>query len=59
MEPGTLSWRRLRGKYELSIEQLASHPLEDELGLTTDQTVRLAFVSEFGFRMDSGVVRWP
>jgi hypothetical protein len=57
--PGTLRWRRLRGTYELSIEQLASHPLEDELGLTSGQTVRLAFVSEFGFRMDPGVVRWP
>ena len=23
------------------------------------ETIRLAFVSEFGFRMDPGVVRWP
>jgi uncharacterized protein with NAD-binding domain and iron-sulfur cluster len=57
--PGSLRWRRLRGSYELSVERLASHPLEDELGLAGQQTVRLAFAAEFGFRMESGVVRWP
>jgi hypothetical protein len=57
--PGTLRWRKLRGTYDLSIMSLASHPLEQELGLTLEQTVRHAFAAEFGFRMESGVVRWP
>jgi uncharacterized protein with NAD-binding domain and iron-sulfur cluster len=57
--PGSLRWRRLRGSYELSVERLASHPLEDELGLAGEQTVRLAFAAEFGFHMEAGVVRWP
>ena len=57
--PGSLRWRRLRGSYELSVEPLASHPLEAELGLAGQQTVRLAFAAEFGFRMEAGVVRWP
>ena len=57
--PGSLRWRRLRGSYELSVERLASHPLEEELGLSGQQTVRLAFAAEFGFRMEPGVVRWP
>ena len=55
--PGSLRWRRLRGSYELSVERLASHPLEAELGLAGEQTVRLAFAAEFGFRMESGVVQ--
>ena len=57
--PGSLRWRRLRGTYELSLRSLASHPLEGELGLEPEQTIRLAFAAEFGFRMDPGVVRWP
>jgi uncharacterized protein with NAD-binding domain and iron-sulfur cluster len=57
--PGSLRWRRLRGSYELSVTPLASHPLEDELGLASEQTIRRAFVAEFGFRMEPGVVRWP
>jgi uncharacterized protein with NAD-binding domain and iron-sulfur cluster len=57
--PGSLRWRRLRGSYDVSITSLASHPLEDELGLVPEQTVRRAFVAEFGFRMETGVVRWP
>jgi hypothetical protein len=57
--PGSLRWRRLRGAYDLSVAQLASHPLQDELGLAPEQTIRWAFVSEFGFRMEPGVVRWP
>ena len=57
--PGSLRWRRLRGTYALSVRSLASHPLEDELGLLPEQTIRLAFAAEFGFRMDPGVVRWP
>lgn len=57
--PGSLRWRRLRGSYEVSIDQLATHPLGDELGLAPNQSVRLAFAAEFGFRMDPGVVRWP
>jgi uncharacterized protein with NAD-binding domain and iron-sulfur cluster len=56
---GSLRWRRLRGSYELSVESLASHPLEDELGLVGEQTVKRAFVAEFGFRMEPGTVRWP
>jgi hypothetical protein len=56
---GSLRWRRLRGSYDVSLAQLASHPVEDELGLATEQTVRLAFAAEFGFRMEPGVVRWP
>jgi uncharacterized protein with NAD-binding domain and iron-sulfur cluster len=59
VSPGSLRWRRLRASYELSVNQLASHPLADELGLAPKQTVRLAFVAEFGFRMEPGVVRWP
>jgi hypothetical protein len=59
VSPGSLRWRRLRGAYDLSVAQLASHPLEDELGLGPEQTVRLAFVAEFGFRMQPGQVRWP
>ena len=59
VSPGSLRWRRLRGSYELSVSQLASHPLEEELGVAPQQTVRLAFVAEFGFRMEPGVVRWP
>jgi uncharacterized protein with NAD-binding domain and iron-sulfur cluster len=57
VSPGSLRWRQLRGSYELSVNQLDSHPLEDELGVTA-QTIRLAFVAEFGFRMDPGLVRW-
>jgi uncharacterized protein with NAD-binding domain and iron-sulfur cluster len=57
--PGSLRWRRLGGGYELEINELASHPLHEELGLAGFQTVRLAFVTEFGFRMEPGVVRWP
>lgn len=57
--PGSLRWRRLAGAYELGVDRLDSHPLEAELGLVYDQTVRLAFVAEFGFRMEPGVVRWP
>ena len=59
VSPGSLRWRRLRGSYELSVERLASHPLEDELGLPTQQTIRLAFAAEVGFRMEPGVARWP
>ena len=59
VSPGSLRWRRLRGPFEISINQLASHPLGDELGLAPEQTVRLAFAAEFGFRMEPGVVRWP
>ena len=55
--PQSLRWRRLRGSYELSVEQLASHPLADELGVAS-QTTRLAFAADFGFRMDPGQVRW-
>jgi hypothetical protein len=54
-----LSWRRLRGPYALSINQLASHPLADDLGLESEHTISLAFAAEFGFRMEPGVVRWP
>ena len=57
--PDSLRWRRLRGPYELSVKLLASHPLEDELGLVPTQTIKLAFAAEFGFRMEPGVVRWP
>jgi uncharacterized protein with NAD-binding domain and iron-sulfur cluster len=57
--PGSLRWHRLRGSYELSVETLVTHPLEDELGLAPRQTIRLAFAAEFGFRMEPGVVRWP
>ena len=28
-------------------------------GLAPEQTIRLAFAAEFGFRMEPGVVRWP
>jgi hypothetical protein len=56
---GSLRWRRLRDSYEMSISQLASHPLQAELGLALEQTISLAFVAEFGFRMEPGVVRWP
>jgi hypothetical protein len=59
VSPGSLRWRRLRGSYDLSVNQLASHPLADELGLAPEQTIRLAFAAEFGFRMEPGVVRWP
>jgi hypothetical protein len=58
--PGSsLRWRRLRGAYELSINQLASHPLADDLGLASEHTVSHAFAAEFGFRMEPGVIRWP
>jgi uncharacterized protein with NAD-binding domain and iron-sulfur cluster len=57
--PGSLHWRRLPGHYDLSVESLASHPLEDELGLAPQQTITFAFAAEFGFRMEPGVVRWP
>jgi uncharacterized protein with NAD-binding domain and iron-sulfur cluster len=57
--PGSMGWRRLRGTYELDIEELASHPLQAELGLDSPQTIGRAFVAEFGFRMEAGLVRWP
>jgi hypothetical protein len=57
--PGSLRWRRLRGTYDLSVSPLATHPLEDELGLELNQTIRLAFAAEFGFRMESGELCWP
>jgi hypothetical protein len=41
------------------VNKLVSHPLEDELGFALEQTVRLAFVAEFGFRMEPGLVSWP
>jgi hypothetical protein len=56
---GSLRWRRLRGSYDVSINELDSHPLGEELGLALEQTVKLAFVAQFGFRMEPGVVRWP
>jgi hypothetical protein len=56
---GSVRWRRLPGPYELTIAPLASHPLQDDLGLPLEQTIRLAFAAEFGFRMEPGVVRWP
>ena len=56
---GSLRWRRLRGSYDLSINQLDSHPLADDLGLGPEHNVSLAFAAEFGFRMEPGVVRWP
>jgi hypothetical protein len=59
VSPGSLSWRRLRGTYALSVDTLASHPIENDLGMALDQTIRVAFVSEFGFRMEAGTVRWP
>jgi hypothetical protein len=59
VSPGSLGWRRLRGTYALSVDALASHPIENDLGMALDQTIRVAFVSEFGFRMESGMVRWP
>ena len=59
VSPGSLSWRRLRGTYALSVDALASHPIENDLGMALDQTIRVAFVSEFGFRMEAGTVRWP
>jgi uncharacterized protein with NAD-binding domain and iron-sulfur cluster len=59
VSPGSLRWRRLSGTYELEINPLVTHPLNEELGLATSQTVRLAFVAEFGFRMEAGVIRWP
>jgi uncharacterized protein with NAD-binding domain and iron-sulfur cluster len=58
VSPGSLRWRRLRGSYDLAVESLASHPLADELGLVTEQRIRWAFVAEFGFRMEPGIVRW-
>jgi uncharacterized protein with NAD-binding domain and iron-sulfur cluster len=58
--PGSsLRWRRLRGSYELSINQLASHPLADDLGLASEHAISLGFAAEFGFRMEPGVIRWP
>ena len=57
--PGSLKWRRLRGQFGLSVRPLASQPLEDELGLSPEQTIKLAYAAEFGFRMEPGVVRWP
>jgi hypothetical protein len=59
VSPGSLRWRRLRGPYELAVDQLASHPIESDLGLALNQTIRIGFVCEFGFRMDAGMVRWP
>jgi hypothetical protein len=38
---------------------MESHPLHDELGLPSEQSIALAFAAEFGFRMEPGVVRWP
>ena len=57
--PRSMRWRKLRGAYELEVNPLASHPLGDELGLTSSQTITRAFVAEFGFRMEAGTVRWP
>ena len=41
------------------MHSLASHPLEYELGLAPEETIKLAFAAEFGFRMEPGVERWP
>jgi hypothetical protein len=57
--PGSLRWRRLRGRYDVSVSSLESQPLEAELGLAPEQTIGLAFAAEFGFRMEPGVIRWP
>ena len=57
--PGSMRWRRLRGAYDLEVNPLASHPLRDELGLGSSQTISRAFVAEFGFRMEPGTIRWP
>jgi uncharacterized protein with NAD-binding domain and iron-sulfur cluster len=57
--PGSMRWRALRGTYGLDLAALASHPLQDELGLTSPQTIRRGFVAQFGFRMEAGTVRWP
>ena len=57
--PGSMRWRRLRGAYDLEVNPLASHPLQDELGLVAAQQITRAYVAEFGFRMEPGAVRWP
>jgi hypothetical protein len=58
--PGSsLRWRRLRGRYELSINELDSHPLAADLGLSSKYDISLAVAAEFGFRMEPGVIRWP
>ena len=57
--PGSMRWRRLRGAYDLDVNPLASHPLQDELGLVAAQQITRAYVTEFGFRMEPGAVRWP
>lgn len=53
------SARSASASYDLTVNKLVSHPLEDELGFALEQTVRLAFVAEFGFRMEPGLVSWP
>jgi hypothetical protein len=46
-------------RYELSINELDSHPLAADLGLSSKYDISLAVAAEFGFRMEPGVIRWP
>jgi hypothetical protein len=44
--------------YDLSIQHLDSHPLQDELGIAPQQRVTLALRMHFDFLIEAGEVRW-
>jgi hypothetical protein len=44
--------------YQLKIQHLDSHPLQEELGIVPDQTVTLAMKMTFDMLITAGSVRW-
>ena len=44
--------------YELKLQHLDSHPLQDELGIVPEQTVTLAMKMTFDMLITAGTVRW-
>ena len=49
---------QLRHDYDLTLQHLDSHPLQQELGIVPEQKVTLALRMHFDFLIDVGEVRW-
>jgi hypothetical protein len=49
---------QLRHDYDLTLQHLDSHPLQEELGIVPEQKVTLAMRMHFDFLIEAGQVRW-
>jgi hypothetical protein len=49
---------QLRHDYDLTLQHLDSHPLQEELGIVPEQKVTLAMRMHFDFLIEAGLVRW-